>query len=103
MNKKLTPLKAVRKNCLWCSNGQPKEVRLCPCLECEMYPCRMGKKEEKGSVIKRIRKKCIDCKGGSFKDVRNCEETECFLHPYREGKSPVHRRSWVNRHKKDEP
>lgn len=27
---KLTSMKAIRKKCLECSSGQPKEVRLCP-------------------------------------------------------------------------
>ncbi len=27
---KLTPLKAIRKKCLDCCNGQMKEIRLCP-------------------------------------------------------------------------
>ncbi len=38
----MTPMKAIRAKCLECSNGQPKEVRLCPCKDCALYPYRMG-------------------------------------------------------------
>ena len=40
--KKLTPMKAIRQKCLDCCCGQFKEVRLCPCKECPIYPYRMG-------------------------------------------------------------
>lgn len=42
MIKKLTPIKAIRKYCLGCSAGSTKEVRLCPCIKCFLYPYRMG-------------------------------------------------------------
>lgn len=42
MQKKLTPLKAIRKKCLECSNGQIIEVRLCPVKDCAIYAYRMG-------------------------------------------------------------
>jgi len=37
-----TPLKAIRKKCLDCSGYSKKEVRLCPIVECPLYPYRMG-------------------------------------------------------------
>lgn len=40
--KRLTPLKAIRKRCLDCSAYNPREVRLCPCVECPLYSYRMG-------------------------------------------------------------
>lgn len=40
--KQLTPIKAIRKKCLECSNGQPKEVRLCPVKKCALYAYRNG-------------------------------------------------------------
>ena len=37
-----TPIKAIREKCLDCSCGQYKEVRLCPVINCALYPYRMG-------------------------------------------------------------
>lgn len=39
---KLTPIKAIRAKCLDCSNGQFKEVRLCPVKNCPLYEYRGG-------------------------------------------------------------
>ena len=39
---KLTPIKAIRAKCLECSNGQFKEVRLCPIKKCPLYEYRNG-------------------------------------------------------------
>jgi len=39
---RLTPMKAIRAKCLECSNGQVKEVRLCPIKRCALYEYRMG-------------------------------------------------------------
>ena len=38
----MTPIKAIRANCLDCMCGQQKEVRLCPSTDCPLYPYRMG-------------------------------------------------------------
>ena len=36
-------LKAIRRYCLWCCCGSPKEVRLCPSKEfCALWPYRFG-------------------------------------------------------------
>lgn len=40
----LTPIKAIRKKCLECSNNQYSEIRYCPIKECALYPYRMGKR-----------------------------------------------------------
>lgn len=42
MEKHLTPMKAIRAKCLECSNGQAKEVRLCPVKNCPLYELRSG-------------------------------------------------------------
>ena len=42
MMKILSPLKAIRANCLDCMCDQPSEVRLCPCENCPLYLYRMG-------------------------------------------------------------
>lgn len=39
---KLTPMKAIRKKCLECSNEQFKEVRLCTIKKCPLYEYRNG-------------------------------------------------------------
>ena len=41
--KPLTPLKAIRAKCLDCCCDQTKEVQLCPCAECPLYPYRAGR------------------------------------------------------------
>lgn len=40
---RITPLKAIRKKCLECSNGSRKEVEHCTIPECALYPYRFGK------------------------------------------------------------
>lgn len=47
--KVLTPIKAIRAKCLDCSAGQKKEVRLCPVVDCSLYPYRMGKRPTQGA------------------------------------------------------
>lgn len=37
------PVKAIRAKCLDCCCGSPKEVDLCPCPDCALYPFRFGK------------------------------------------------------------
>ena len=36
-----TPLKAIRAKCLDCSET-PRDVRLCPCTDCALFPYRTG-------------------------------------------------------------
>jgi hypothetical protein len=36
--KKYPAKKAIKMYCRWCSNNQPKEVRLCPSTDCPIYP-----------------------------------------------------------------
>jgi len=38
----MTPMKAIRANCLDC-NGTASEVKLCPCTDCPLWPFRLGK------------------------------------------------------------
>ena len=39
-----TATKSIRKKCLDCSGGQPKEVRLCPVRNCALWLRRMGRR-----------------------------------------------------------
>jgi hypothetical protein len=43
LKKSLPPLKAIRAKCLDCCYDQSKEVLLCPCDDCSLYPYRLGK------------------------------------------------------------
>ncbi len=36
-------LQAIRRNCMDCTGGQPKEVALCPVKRCALWPYRFGK------------------------------------------------------------
>jgi hypothetical protein len=35
--------KVIREYCLWCCNGQAKEVEFCPSTKCPLYTLRFGK------------------------------------------------------------
>lgn len=91
-NLKTTPLKAIRKKCLWCMCDVSNEVRLCTCGDtCTLYPYRFGKKPEYKPALtplKSIKAKCYDCSGFSKKEQRNCEFKECDLWLYRLGHNP---------------
>ena len=39
----MTALKAIRAKCLDCMCDQQAEVRRCPCIECPLFPYRMGR------------------------------------------------------------
>lgn len=43
MSAKVTPLKAIRANCLECCCGSAKEVRGCHIERCPLWPYRLGK------------------------------------------------------------
>lgn len=42
MNEILTPIQAIRKKCLECSNGQYNEIRGCLIKTCPLYSFRVG-------------------------------------------------------------
>jgi hypothetical protein len=86
----MTPLKAIRRHCLWCANAQAHEVNLCPVAWCPLHPYRFGKMPDipDSSPLGAIRKRCLDCVGGSFQDVTECATASCDLHLFRFGKNP---------------
>ena len=45
-----TPIKAIRKHCIECSNYQLKEVRDCTCIECPLYAYRMGTRPSQDTI-----------------------------------------------------
>lgn len=84
-----TPLKSIRRHCLWCCNHQASEVRLCPAERCPLWPYRMGVMPDMPgrSTLKAIRRRCLDC-AQSRKAVALCQTLSCALHSYRFGKNP---------------
>lgn len=36
-------LKTIRLKCMDCTMSQPKEIELCPCGDCPLWPFRFGK------------------------------------------------------------
>ena len=49
-NKKLTPMKAIRQNCIDCSGGSKKEVRECMIVDCPLYMYRLGKNPRRKGI-----------------------------------------------------
>jgi len=45
-----TPIKAIRKKCLNCTVNSVKEVRLCPVIQCAIYPYRFGRRPDKSTI-----------------------------------------------------
>lgn len=46
----LTPIKAIRANCIECSSNQPKEVRECQVVNCALFPYRFGKNPKRKGI-----------------------------------------------------
>ena len=91
---KLTPLKAIRKQCVSCMGGSPRLVADCPGRDCPLYPYRMGRIPEGADrgLLGIIRKYCLEC-GGSAQEVKGCQGDTapyepCPLYEFRLGKSP---------------
>jgi len=51
MDKRLTPIKAIRAKCLDCSCDQIKEVRDCHITRCALYPYRMGRRPKIDNAV----------------------------------------------------
>ena len=86
---KLSPLKAIRKYCLFCMNGNSSEVKICSDKDCPLLLLRFGKGAKGVSALKAIRARCYTCGEGTPSDIKNCEITNCFLYQYRFGKNPA--------------
>jgi len=60
-----SPIKAIRAKCIDCMCGQVLEVKLCTCIDCALYPFRMGKnpyrkpmsEEQRQAAGERLRKR----------------------------------------------
>jgi len=102
-NKRVSPIKAIRKTCLLCQGNSRKLVAECCDETCPLHPYRFGTIPQ-GTVTplpKIIRKFCLRC-AGSAPEANACKGgtpvatmTPCYLHPYRKGRMPAlkkHRR-----------
>ena len=49
-SKVLTPIKAIRANCLGCCCSQRAMVRHCPIVDCNLWPYRLGKRPARHST-----------------------------------------------------
>ena len=49
--RKLTPLRAIRKKCIDCCCGNKREVRLCPLERCPLWPYRMGHRPDPELIV----------------------------------------------------
>jgi hypothetical protein len=45
------PAKQIRKHCLYCMNGQQKEVKTCTAYDCPLWIYRMGKVTERPKEV----------------------------------------------------
>ncbi len=45
---KLTPIKAIRYQCLECLGWSPTQVRYCTSEQCSLYPYRLGTNPSRG-------------------------------------------------------
>ena len=89
----MTPLKAIRRHCLYCMGGSYQLVRECPAVNCPLYPLRSGRGVKGVRSLKQIRRMCLDCVAGSPSEVKACKGAfldgeVCPLHPYRLGRNP---------------
>lgn len=82
-----TPVKAIRKKCLSCSENAA-EVKRCEITDCALYEFRMNKRPKGSRPLKAIRKECLDCMGGSSNLVKECNLKKCPLWVYRSGHRP---------------
>lgn len=39
---KISPIKAIKQNCIECCCGDRNEVKLCPVTKCPLWPFRLG-------------------------------------------------------------
>lgn len=81
----MTPLEAIRKQCVECYGGVFAEIKTCDIYRCQFYKHRMGKGRPS---VKLLRKFCLDCMCGSSEAIRECTTPTCTIYPFRFGNSP---------------
>lgn len=83
----LTPIKAIRKKCLSCSENAA-EVKRCEITDCPLFTMRMGRRPKGSRPLKAIRQECLGCMNGSSNLVKECNIENCPLWIYRTGYRP---------------
>ncbi len=48
--KNLSPVKTIKINCIECSGGSPKEVKLCQVEDCSLYQFRYGNNPQRVGI-----------------------------------------------------
>lgn len=94
----MSPLKAIRAECLACMGGSPSLVAACPSQgTCHLWPYRLGRKPATGEhhPLAAIRAHCLTG-AGSAREARACSGEllgggRCPLHPFRFGRNPARR------------
>ena len=52
VGEKRTPIKTMRHYCVsWCMNNSAHEVKLCPTVDCPLYPYRLGENSFNTKVV----------------------------------------------------
>ena len=75
-DKGIKQLREIRKKCIDCSAGSPKEIRTCLIVDCPLYPYRFGKNPKRkgigrnsfGTEVLLVFK--IPCSTQDFEDLR---------------------------------
>jgi hypothetical protein len=88
----MSPLKSIRKHCLFCMNGSSQFVKECPAPSCPLYELRLGKSVKGVRPLKQIRSMCRECVE-TANDIAECDGEfltgdTCPIHAYRFGKKP---------------
>lgn len=91
---KTTPLRAIRRFCLWCCCDSSNEVTHCPAHECALWEYRAGHRPAQATrtPMRALRAKCLDCVENSA-EVRRCVNDDCPLYVYRTGHRPTTERT----------
>jgi hypothetical protein len=86
---KVTPLRSIRRFCLWCCCNSSNEVTHCPATGCALWEYRAGHRPQQAILtpLRALRAKCLDCTSTSA-EVRRCANDDCTLYVYRTGHRP---------------
>ena len=86
---KTTPLKQIRKHCIYCMNGMTQEIPLCTSPKCPLFDYKMGKNESspRKSALKAIKEYCTDC-SETGRSRSKSPFIDCALYVFRNGKNP---------------
>ena len=78
MNPRLTPLKAIRWNCLDCMTGSSPDVRECDLYDCSLWEYRLGSRPTKEMIEKVKDEGMLKGKGYAepAKPIYTAEETK---------------------------